>query len=184
MKESVGRSPFMYPCPVVAVGTYNAEGKPNLMTVAWTGVVNGNPASISISVRKETYSYKNLMEKKAFTVNIPSRQYIKEIDFIGKTSGRNTDKFKETGLTAVRSKIVNAPYIEEFPVTIECSVLKAEDLGLHTIFIGRIMDVKVCSDCLDETHMPVTEKISPIAFIPGDGSYYVLGERLEPGKDK
>ena len=79
---------------------------------------------------------------------------------------------------------MDAPYIEEFPVTIECSVLKAEDLGLHTIFIGRIMDVKVCSDCLDEAHMPVTEKISPIAFIPGDGSYYVLGERLEPGKDK
>ncbi|NLM45579.1 MAG: flavin reductase family protein [Firmicutes bacterium] len=179
MKESVGTSTFMYPCPLVAVGTYDAAGKPNVMTVAWTGVVSGSPACISVSVRKETYSYQALMTRKAFTVNIPSQDLLKEIDYIGKTSGRDTDKFAATGLTPVRSTLVDAPYIEEFPVNIECRVIKVEDLGLHTMFVGEIKDVKVRSDCLDESHMPVTEKIKPIAFLPGDGYYYALGKRLE-----
>ncbi|NLZ38680.1 MAG: flavin reductase family protein [Firmicutes bacterium] len=178
MKESIGAKTFLYPCPAVGVATYDADGKANVMTVAWAGVVNGNPASLSISVRKETYTYGNLMAKKAFTVNIPSQKYLEQLDYFGKTSGRDTDKFAETDLTPVRSELVDAPYIKEFPVNIECKVIKAEDLGLHTIFIAEIVDVKVDDDCLDEYHLPLTKKINPIAYIPGDGTYYALGEAL------
>ena len=179
MKESLGAKVFMYPCPVVAVGTYDAQDKPNIMAVAWTGVVNGNPASISVAVRKATHTYANLMANEAFTVNIPSRDHIQALDFAGKTSGRDTDKFAATGLTPVRSDLIAAPYIKEFPVVIECKLIKYEELGLHTLFIGQIVDVKIDEDCLDENRMPITRKINPVAYIPGDGTYYALGEALE-----
>ncbi|NLZ93998.1 MAG: flavin reductase family protein [Firmicutes bacterium] len=178
MKESIGAKTFLYPCPAVAVGTYDANGKPNMMAVAWTGVVNGRPASLSISVRKQTYTYGNLMAKQAFTVNIASQEYLEQLDYFGKTSGRDTDKFAETGLTPVRSELVDAPYVKEFPVILECKVIKADDLGLHTIFIAEIVDVKVDADCLDEYHLPLTKKINPVAYVPGDGTYYALGEAL------
>lgn len=182
MKESIGSKTFLYPCPAVGVGTYDAQGKPNVMAVAWTGVVNGNPASISISVRKETHTYGNLMAKMAFTINIASQKYLEQLDLFGKTSGRDTDKFAQTGLTPVRSEFVDAPYVKEFPVILECKVIKAEDLGLHTIFIAEIEDVKVDADCLDEHHLPITKKINPIAYVPGDGTYYALGEPLSTRK--
>ncbi|MCR3921234.1 MAG: flavin reductase family protein [Firmicutes bacterium] len=182
MKESVGAKTFMYPCPAVAVGTYDAQDKPNIMVVAWTGVVNGSPASISVSVRKATYTYNSLVAKQAFTVNIPSQQYLKQLDFAGKSSGRDTDKFAETGLTPVHSDLVDAPYVKEFPVVLECKLIKSEDLGLHTIFIGEIVDVKVDVDCLDHNHLPITKKINPITYVPGDGTYYGLGEALHTRK--
>lgn len=177
MKKSFGTKILMYPCPAVAVGTYDEEGKPNLMAVAWSGVVNGNPASVSIAVRKATYTYGNLINKQAFTLNFPSRQYLEEFDFTGKSSGRNTDKFAATGLTPVRSDLIDAPCVEEFPVVMECKLLQHVELGLHTLFIGEIVDVKVAADCLTD-QAPDTKKIDPLAYIPGDATYYTLGEAL------
>ncbi|HZK24055.1 MAG TPA: flavin reductase family protein [Oscillospiraceae bacterium] len=184
MKKSFGAKILMYPCPVVAVGTYDQADKPNLMAVAWSGVVNGNPASVSIAVRKATYTYGNLLHKQAFTLNFPSRKYLQEFDFTGKSSGRNTDKFAATGLTPVHSDLIDAPLVEEFPVVLECKLIKHVELGLHTLFIGEIVDAKVDAECLTD-QVPDTRKIDPLAYIPGDTTYYTLGEALaRPVHDK
>ena len=112
------------------------------MTIAWGGICCSQPPCVTISLRKATYTYDSIMANKAYTVSIPSVAQVKEADYCGIVSGRSADKFAELGLTPVRSELVNAPYIAEFPVTIECKVLRAIEIGLHTQFVGEILDIK------------------------------------------
>ncbi|MDW7651960.1 MAG: flavin reductase family protein [Bacillota bacterium] len=178
MKKSLGAKALLCPCPVVLVGTYDSEDKPNIMTAAWCGVVNSKPASISVSLRKATYSYSSIMEKQAFTVSIPPETYVREADQVGIYSGRDSDKFSKSGLTAVKSDLVDAPYVAEFPLVLECKLIKHEDLGLHTIFIGEIVDVKIDENCLTADGRPDIKKINPFTYIPAEGTYYGLGDPL------
>ncbi len=110
MKRSIGAKTIVYPNPVFIIGTYNKEGNPNAMNAAWGGISCSAPPCVSISLREATYTHGNITAKGAFTVNIPSEDYVKEADYFGIVSGRNEDKFKKTGLTPVRSKLVDAPY--------------------------------------------------------------------------
>ncbi len=179
MKKSLGANTYLLPMATVIVGTYANQNKPNMVTVAWTGIVNSNPPMISISLREATYSHDAIIEQQAFTVNIPKQEYLAEVDYIGSVSGRKIDKFAKTGLTAVKSTVVNAPYIDEFPIVLECKLVKYEKLGLHTIFIGEIKDAKVDEECLHKNHMINNDKISPIAYYAhGNREYYGLGEYL------
>src|SRR4030066_2352802 len=123
MKKSMGAKTLVFPTPVWVVGTYDQAGKPNMMTVAWGGICCSMPPCIAVSLRKATYTYGSLMERKAFTVNVPSEDYVKEADYIGLASGRDVDKFAATGLTAVKSDLVDAPYVKEFPLILECKVI-------------------------------------------------------------
>ena len=111
MKTSLGAKPLVYPTPVFIVGTYDAQGKPNAMAVAWGGICCSKPPCLSISVRKATYTHGNLMKREAFTVSIPSQEYLAEADYFGLVSGRDEDKFAVTGLTAVPSTLVDAPFV-------------------------------------------------------------------------
>ncbi|KRT71616.1 MAG: hypothetical protein XU12_C0037G0001, partial [Deltaproteobacteria bacterium CSP1-8] len=106
MKKSMGAKTLVFPTPVWVVGTYDKEGKPNMMTVAWGGICCSMPPCVAVSLRKATYTYGSLMERKAFTVNVPSEFHCREADYIGIVSGKNTDKFAATGLTPVRSEVV------------------------------------------------------------------------------
>ncbi len=179
MKKSLGANTYLIPMPTIVVGTYGNQMKPNVMTAAWTGIVNSNPAMISVSLREATYTHDAIIKQKAFTVNIPIQKYLAEIDYIGTVSGRDVDKFAKTRLTAVKSSVVNAPYVDEFPIVLECKLVKYEKLGLHTIFIGEIKDTKVDEECLHKNHMINNEMISPIAYYPhGNREYYGLGEYL------
>ncbi|UDQ97001.1 flavin reductase family protein [Lentisphaerota bacterium WC36G] len=180
MKKSLGANTYLLPITVVAVGTYDSKNKANLSIIGWAGIVNSSPAMISISMRKEMHSYDAVLKNEAFTVNIPSQKYLQEIDYIGNVSGRDVDKFARTKLTAVKSEIVNAPYVEEFPIVLECKLVKHEILGLHTMFIGEIKDVKVCETILkDDSHMIDNNKLSPIAYYPqGNREYYTIGEYI------
>ena len=179
MKKSLGANTYLLPMATVAIGTYANQMKPNIATVAWTGIVNSNPAMISISLREATYTHDAIIKREAFTVNIPSDQYIQEIDYVGSVTGKKVDKFAKTNLTAVKSDIVNAPYINEFPIILECKLHKYEKLGLHTIFIGEIKDVKVSEDILLENNMIDNSKISPIAYYAhGNREYYGIGDYL------
>jgi len=177
MKRSIGARTLMYPTPVMIVGTYDAEGKPNAMAVAWGGICCSSPPCVAISLRKATYTYECLMEKKEFTVSIPSEDYASEADYFGLASGRDTNKFEDTGLTPERAENVDAPFVKEFPVSIECKVIGIHELGLHTQFIGEIFDVKVEDDCLIDG-MPDTEKVRPFIYCPGNSSYYRTGDFL------
>ncbi len=178
MKTSLGAKTIVYPTPVLVVGTYDAGGRPNVMTAAWGGICCSKPPCIAISVRKATYTYGNLVERKAFTVSLPSRDRLAEADYFGIASGRDVDKFAATGLTPVRSDLVDAPYVQEFPLVLECKVLLVSELGLHVHFVGEILDVKVDDQCLDDRGNPSVERIAPVMYAPGESAYYGMGEQL------
>ena len=178
MKKSLGAKTLAQPAPVWVVGSYDPHGKPNIMIIAWGGICCSHPPCVTISLRKATYTYGCIMERKAYTISIPPAALVKEVDYAGTTSGRNVDKFAMTKLTPVRSELVDAPYINEFPVVIECRVLHTLELGLHTQFIGEIMDVKAEESVLGEHGLADILKVKPLIFDPGEGDYYGIGERI------
>lgn len=181
MKTSLGAKTLVYPTPVFIVGTYDAQGRPNVMAVAWGGICCSKPPCLAISVRKATYTYGNLMERKAFTVSIPSRDYVVEADYFGIASGRDVDKFAASGLTPVRSELVDAPYVGEFPLVLECKVVHTAELGLHTMFVGEILDVKAEESCLSSDGKLSAELVRPFTWAPSENVYYALGEQLGQG---
>ena len=178
MKKSMGAKTIVFPTPVFIVGTYDKANKPNAMAVAWGGICCSDPACVSISLREATYTYANILERKAFTVNIPSETYIKEADYFGIVSGRTEDKFTSTRLTPLKSELVDAPYIKEFPFVLECSLLQTVKIGLHTLFVGQIKDVKANEAVLTKEGFPDIEKIKPIIFNPANRTYYGVGKCL------
>ena len=178
MKKSLGAKTILYPTPVFIVGTYDKAGKPNAMNVAWGGLCCSSPPSVAISLRKATYTYGNIVERKAFTINIPSENYVKEADYFGIASGGSEDKFSATKLTPVKSDIVDAPYIKEFPLILECELKHTIEIGLHTQFIGEIMDVKVEESVLGEDGAIDVEKVLPFFYAPEIRAYYGVGKFL------
>ena len=178
MKKSLGAKTIIYPTPVLVVGTYDKDGKANLMTAAWAGICCSAPPCVGVSLRKATYTYGNIMERKAFTVNVPSEDHAKAADYFGIVSGRDVDKLSRAGLTPVKSELVDAPYVKEFPLILECKLLNAVEIGLHTQFIGEIVDVKAEGDVLGDDGLPMIEKVRPIIFAPESWSYHGLGENL------
>ncbi len=178
MKKSIAAKTILLPTPVLIVASYDKFGTPNAMNVAWGGIVCSEPPCVGISVREHRKTYENIMEKKAFTINIPSQKYLKEADSFGIHSGKNVDKFKVTKLTPIKAEFVDAPSIEEFPITLECSLVSSHKLGTHTQFIGEIKDVKIQADLLNAKGFPETEKINAFLFAPGTASYHAIGNYL------
>ncbi len=180
MKKSLGSktNSLIFPTAVLIVCTYDESDKPNAMNACWGGICSSSPASMAISLRKATYSYHNIVARKAFTLNIPSAKYIKEADYFGIASGKDVDKFAKTGLTPIKSTLVDAPYIEEFPVVIECKLTHTTEVGLHTQFIGEIIDVKVDETMIGADNLPETKKVDPILFAPENRDYYAVGNLL------
>ena len=175
MKKSLGAKTLLYPAPVLVIGTYDAEGKANAMTASWGGICCSNPPCLAVSVRKATYTYGNLIAQKAFTINIPSEAQIKAADYFGIVSGKNEDKFKTSSLTPVKAEFVNAPYIKEFPLVIECRLIQTFEIGSHTQFIGEVMDIKADESVLGEGDVPDIEKLKPVIFTPVSRNYYGIG---------
>jgi flavin reductase (DIM6/NTAB) family NADH-FMN oxidoreductase RutF len=178
MKKSTGPDTYLFPLPAVVVGTYDKTDTPNMMTASWTGIINSKPSMLSVSLRKATYSYNSIIERKAFTISVPSQKYLAETDYVGTKSGKNENKFETTGLTPVHSDRVDAPYVEEFPVILECRLVKYEDLGLHTLFIAEIVDVKVDQACLNPKGKPDIHTIRPVGYAHGEREYYGIGDFL------
>ncbi len=186
MKKSLGAKTMLYPAPVLLVGSYDKNNKPNAMTAAWGGICCSSPPCVTVSLRKATYSYGSIIENKAYTLSIPSEKYVKEADYFGMASGKDKDKFLATGLTPVKSELVNAPYIKEFPLILECRLLHTFEIGLHTQFIGEVVDVKADEFVLDIKGLPDIEKLQPIIFSPGSRKYHgigsILGDAFSIGK--
>jgi flavin reductase (DIM6/NTAB) family NADH-FMN oxidoreductase RutF len=161
--------------PVWVIGSYDKAGKANMMTAAWVGICCSKPPCVSIALRKATYTYANIMEREAFTVNIPSKNYVKEADYFGLVSGRDVDKLSATGLTPIKGEKVDAPYLKEFPVAVECKLINTVEVGLHTVFIGEIMDVKA-----DKSMVGDNNSLLPcmLLFNPTTREYYGIGEPL------
>jgi flavin reductase (DIM6/NTAB) family NADH-FMN oxidoreductase RutF len=178
MKTSLGAETIVPTTPVWVVGTYDREGKPNVMTAAWGGICCSQPPCVYVSLRKATYTYSNIVDRKAFTVSIPSEKYVKEADYFGITSGKKVDKFSATGLTPVKSDLVDAPFVKEFPLIIECKVIKIVEIGLHTEFIGQIIDVKADSSVLNEKNLLDLEKMNPIIWNIAGMTYHKVGNSV------
>jgi flavin reductase (DIM6/NTAB) family NADH-FMN oxidoreductase RutF len=178
MKKSLGAHTYLPTTPVLLVGTYDQQGKPNMMTAAWGGICCSKPPCVAVSLRKATYSYSAIVERKAFTIGIPMESQIEEADYLGLVSGRKVDKFAEIGFSAVKSDLVDAPYAEELPFIIECNLLESIELGLHTLFVGEIVDVKADEKVLAEDGLPDITKVKPFIFDPIHQGYIGLGSFL------
>jgi flavin reductase (DIM6/NTAB) family NADH-FMN oxidoreductase RutF len=179
MKLSIPPKTILLPSPVLIIGTYDPDGKPNMMNAAWGGIASSKPPCISVSIRETTLSFHNIRQTEAFTINIPSEKHLKEADFVGIVSGREYDKFKETGLTAEKSKLVNAPIVFEFPYSLECKLVREINLGSHTMFIGEIVGMIAASEVLNAKQLPDIEKVRPLLWGSfGSMAYYTIGNRL------
>jgi len=169
---------LVYPTPVFVVGTFDKAGRPNVMTASWGGICCSQPPCVAVSLRKATYTYGNILERKAFTISIPSEAFVREADYFGLVSGRSTDKFAATKLTPVKSDLVDAPYVKEFPLIVECRLVQAIELGLHTLFVGEVLDVKAEEDVLAGAGLLDIDKVKPLAFTPDTEAYYGIGRRI------
>ncbi len=178
MKKSLGAKIIVGATPVWIVGTYDMHGKPNIMAAAWAGVCCSEPPCVAVSLRKATYTFDNIVQHKAFTINIPPADYVKEVDYAGIASGKDVDKFAKMKFTPIKSDFVNAPYIQEFPLILECKLLHTIEIGLHTQFIGEILDVKTEESTLGEKKIPHQEKINQFLFSPGARTYYKIGNYI------
>ncbi len=178
MKKSLGAKTIVFPAPVFIVGTYDKSGRANAMAVAWGGICCSHPPCLAIALREATYTYGNIMERKAFTVSIPSEKHVREADYFGIASGRTEDKFSVAGLTPVRSALVDAPYVKEFPLVLECALRESVKIGSHTQFIGEIKDVKAEEEALAGEELPGIDKIRPLIFDPAHRTYHGIGEYL------
>ncbi len=160
------------------VGSYDSLGKANMMTAAWVGICCSRPPSLMVALRGATYTHGNITRRKAFTVNIPSEEFAAETAYYGSVSGRDVDKLSVTGLTPVRSDLVDAPYLKEFPLVAECRLTQTFELGLHTMFVGEIVDVKAEPSCLDADGRVDVELFRPLVYSTGKGTFHTLGRSL------
>lgn len=178
MKQSLGAKTLLFPTPVLMVGTYDQAGKPNLMNAAWGGICCSDPPCVAVSVRKSRHTYEGIVERKAFTVGIANETTMTQADYVGIASGRDIDKFAVAGLTPVRSGLVDAPYGEEFPIVLECRLLHTLEIGIHTQFIGEIIDVKADEATLGEDGLPDILKIQPLIYDTAHRGYHAVGPLL------
>ncbi len=172
-------STVLFPLPVLLVGTYGQDGKPNLMAVAWGNICCSAPPCVVIAVREVRQTYRNILHSKAFTVGIPSRKHVEAADYTGIVSGKDHDKFRDIGFTPNKSGKVNAPLADELPLSLECRLLQHHALGTHTVFIGEIVGIQADEDILGPNGLPDIEKAQAILY-GGSGSkaYFAIGEKL------
>jgi flavin reductase (DIM6/NTAB) family NADH-FMN oxidoreductase RutF len=174
MKRSLGALTLVYPTPVFVVGTYDKNGKPNVMTASWGGICCSQPPCVAVSLRRATYTHGNILQRKAFTISIPSEDHVRQADYFGLVSGRTEDKFAATGLTPMRSEVVDAPYVKEFPLIVECRLAHTFELGLHTEFVGEVVDVKAEEGVMTAGMVDI-RKVRPLTFTPDTQGYYGIG---------
>ena len=167
---------MIYPIPAVMVSVTDGKGQDDIITVAWTGTICTNPPMAYISVRPERYSYHMIKETGEFVINLTTEKLAKATDFCGVRSGRDVDKFKETGLTREKADIVSAPMIKESPVSIECKVKEIHEYGSHDMFIAEIVNVQAAEEWIDETGRIRLDKAGLICY--NHGEYF--GLRRQP----
>lgn len=166
---------MLYPVPAVMVSCRRPGEKPNIITVAWAGTICSSPAMVSISVRKERFSYDILKETREFVINLVTKDLVRAADYCGVRSGRDVDKYKEMHLTELPSRTIGAPGIEESPVNIECRITKVTPLGSHDLFFAEVTNVTIEDRYLDENGKFNLNRAGLIAY--SHGEYFELGKK-------
>lgn len=175
-KQSWKPGNMLYPLPVVMVSAADKEGRDDIITVAWAGTVCTNPPMASISIRPERYSYHMIRETGEFVINLTTEELAFATDYCGVKSGRDVDKFKETGLTREKAEKVKAPMIAEAPVSIECKVKEIRELGSHHMFIAQVAAVHADEKYMDEKNRFDLNRARPIVY--SHGEYLGTGKKL------
>jgi flavin reductase (DIM6/NTAB) family NADH-FMN oxidoreductase RutF len=168
---------MLNPVPVVMLSCGDINGQKNIITVAWTGTVCSDPPMLSVSIRKERFSHDIIKNSGKFVVNLTTEDLIRQTDWCGVKSGRDTDKFAEMNLTAVKAETSDCPVINESPLNIECTVTQILELGSHDMFLAKVDSVSVSEDLIDpETGAMDLKKAKLLAY--SHGEYFQLGEKL------
>lgn len=165
---------FIYPLPAVMISCGNMK-KSNIITVAWTGIINTNPAMCYISIRPERYSYDIIKKNMEFVINLTNDKLAFATDWCGTKSGKKYDKFKEMHLTKEKANYVDAPLIKESPVSIECKVKEVVSLGSHDMFMAEVVSIDVDGKYIDQKGTFDISKCNLIAY--ANGGYYALGKK-------
>ena len=166
---------FIYPIPSVMVSCGDMVNS-NIITVAWTGVINTNPAMVYISIRPERYSYNLIKKQKEFIINLTNEKLAKATDWCGCRTGEKYDKFKEMHLTKQRAKFVKCPIIKESPVSIECKVKEIRKMGSHDMFIAEVLSIDVDEQFIDKNGSFDIQKCNLISY--ANGGYYAQGKKI------
>ena len=202
MKKSLGAGPMAYPQVVFLVGTYDENGVPDVMTVAWGGISSGEPPCVQVNIRPQRKTMSNIEKGSAITVGIPSAEHTAIADYFGIESGHNCDaKIEKAGVTAVPAAEalakagsesagayaegadgtgadeINAPVIEEFKLTLVCKVINTFELGSHIQVTGQIIDVLADEEILDDKGIIDIKKLDPILYDHSAREYYGVGEK-------
>ncbi len=177
MKQNWRPGTMIYPLPALLVSCGATPDEYNLFTAAWTGTICSDPAMCYVSIRPERHSHDIVMRNMAFTLNLTTEEMAKATDWCGVRSGREYDKWNETGLTPVKGITVDAPYVEQAPMAIECKVTQVVKLGTHDMFIAQVTNVIADERFLNhDTGAFDFEKAGLITYC--HGQYYTLGRRL------
>ena len=166
---------FLYPLPAVMVSCGTMK-KSNIITVAWTGILNTNPATVYISVRPTRYSYKLLKEQGEFVINLTNQKLARATDWCGVKTGAKVDKFKEMNLHKEKANFVKCPMIKESPVSVECKVKEIKEIGSHHMFIADVLAINADEKYIDEKGAFDISKCDLIAY--SNGNYYSLGRKI------
>lgn len=166
---------LLAPVPAVFVSCGTVD-KPNVLTVAWTGIVCSDPTMTYISVRPKRYSYNIIKESGEFVINLASRSMCRALDTCGVLTGAKVDKFKKCSLTAQKASVVSAPLIKESPLSLECKVDRIIELGTHDMFLARVEAVDVDEGLIDENGKLCLSRAGLVAYSHGD--YLELGKKL------
>ena len=177
MKKSLGVNPYLFPMPVLMIATYGENDVVDVMNMAWGGICANNMVALNITQTHRTA--KNIKERGAFTLSIADIDHIKEADFFGIASGNKmADKFERSGLHAVKSEKVDAPVVEEFPVTLECRVAEIQNDKFGFRVVGEIVNVLADEKILDEKGKVDPKKLNAFVFDQFQSGYYAIGEKV------
>jgi flavin reductase (DIM6/NTAB) family NADH-FMN oxidoreductase RutF len=177
-KKVLDAQTILFPLPAVMVSCQYMNEKPNIITLAWVGVVCSEPPMVGIAIRKNRFSYDIIRKSGAFVVNVPKGDQLQATDFCGTHSGRDVDKFAQMKLTAVPGEKTKAPLIEECPVNLECVVRQELELGSHNLFIGEIVATHIDSEYLNEKGHLDVGKMKLFCYCPKAHEYRSVGDVL------
>ena len=168
---------MLFPLPAVLVTCADEDGRPNVMTAAWTGTICSDPVMVYVSIRPERFSHGIIKRTGVYTLNLTTADMARAVDYCGVKSGAKEDKFAACGLHTLPGKTIDVPYIEESPVSLECRVTEIKELGSHDMFMAEVTAVLVDGQYMDEKGRFAMEDAGLMNFIHGE--YFATGEKIE-----
>lgn len=177
MLKNLGVKPYTFPMPVLMISTYNEDGSIDVMNMAWGGVCAEN--MVALNIDEEHKTSQNIKRTGAFTLSIADIDHIEEADFFGIATGNKMkDKFERSGLHAIKSDKVNAPIVQEFPLTLECKVVECQNTVYGFRVLGEIRNVLADEKVLDDKDRVDPEKLNAFVFDQFQSGYYAIGEKV------